>query len=145
MAKKNKLITLFASTFLAQSIIAIEIEEYAAIEVYGIYEVYECSIDTIYALGQGESTDLHGGKLIITVTNEEVDVKSNRKGVDSGLLRLVVRTEVEIVAINESMQFTYQIYANKFSFTTGNGSSRFRGGVGHAGRQLLTYGSCTES
>jgi hypothetical protein len=144
MTNKNKLIILFATLFLTYSLYAVEVEEYAAIEVYGIYEVYECSIDTIYAMGHGESTDLHGGKLVITVTNDEVDVKSDRKGVDSGLLRLVVRTEVEIVAINETMQFTYQIYANKYSFTTGNGDSRFRGGVGHAGRQLLVYGPCKD-
>ncbi len=95
MTNKNKLIILFATLFLTHSIYAVEVEEYAAIEVYGIYEVYECSIDTIYAMGHGESTDLHGGKLVITVTNDEVDVQSDRKGVDSGLLRLVVEQKLK--------------------------------------------------
>jgi hypothetical protein len=140
---KSKLIALFATLFLTHNICAIE--EFEVIEVYGIHEVYNCTIDKTYTVGTGRSSDKRGGKLLITITNENVDIKSSRDSVNSGNLRLIVRTEVEIVAINDSMQFSYSVHSNKFSYATGNGQSKFRGGVGHIGKQVLTSGTCAET
>ncbi len=136
---------LFITFFLAQHIRAAEIEVFEDVEVYGIYEAYECNIDNVYITGSGRSTDRRGGKLRVTITNEDVEIISDIGNVDSGSLTLVVKSEVEIIAINETMQFTYGVMSHKFSFATGNGQSKFRGGVGHVGEQVMTSGICTDS
>ncbi len=120
-------------------------EELEAVEVYGIYEVYNCIVDSTYVVGTGKSSDARGGQLLITITNDVVDIKSSREDLPYESLNLIVKSEVEIVAINKSMQFTYQVMANKFSFMTGNGKSKFRSGTGHLGSQMLTYGSCNKN
>jgi hypothetical protein len=145
MIKKSTLIVLFAAFFQAHNISADEVEVLEEIEVYGIYEVYECTIDNIYITGSGRSTDRRGGKLLITITNEDVEIKSDIGDVDSGSLTLVAKSEVEIIAISKTMQFTYGVNSHKFSFATGNGKSKFRGGVGHVGGQVMTSGSCKDS
>ncbi|GEM_PF-594807 len=145
MINKSTLIVLFAALFLACNIYAAEIEVLEDVEVYGIYEAYECNIDKVYITGSGRSTDRRGGKLRVTITNEDVEVKSDIGNVDSGSLRLIVKTEVEIIAISESMQFTYGVKSHKFSFATGNGQSKFRGGVGHIGEQVMTSGTCVDN
>lgn len=142
MIYKSTLIVLFASLFLTHNIFANDVEVLEEIEVYGIYEAYECTIENIYITGSGRSTDMRGGKLLITITNEDVDIKSDIGNVESGNLKLVVKSEVEIIAINKTMQFNYGVMSNKFSFNTGNGQSKFRGGVGHVGKQVRVTGTC---
>jgi len=142
MRNKSTLITLFASLFLTHNVCADEVEVLEEMEVYGIYEAYECSIEKIYITGSGRSTDRRGGKLHVTITNEDVEIKSDVGNVDSGNLTLVVKSEVEIIAISKTMQFTYGVMSHKFSFATGNGQSKFRGGVGHVGEQVMTSGTC---
>ena len=145
MIKIIPLIVLFASLFLAKNICAEEVEVFEDVEVYGIYEAYECTIDNVYVTGSGRSTDRRGGKLRVTITNEDVEIKSDIGNVDSGSLRLIVKSEHEIIAISKTMQFTYGVNSHKFSFATGNGQSKFRGGVGHVGEQVMTSGTCADS
>ena len=145
MVKKCKLPTFLTSLFLAYPLYAEEIEILDDYEVIGIYEVYECSIDNVYDMGNGKSTDRRGGTILVTIVNKDVEIKSNTPELRDGSLKLVVRSDIEIVAINRSMQFTYGVQSNKFNFTTGNGASKFRSGRGHIGKQKLTYGKCTQS
>ncbi|GJM05134.1 MAG: hypothetical protein DHS20C09_11250 [marine bacterium B5-7] len=145
MIKKSTLIVLFIALFLTHNVYAGEVEVFEDVEVYGIYEAYECSIEKVYITGSGRSTDRRGGKLRVTITNEDVEIKSDIGNVDSGSLTLVVKSEVEIIAISETMQFTYGVMSHKFSFATGNGKSKFRGGVGHIGKQVMTSGTCIDS
>lgn len=145
MININTLIVLFTSLFLTHQICADEVEVFEDVEVYGIYEAYECTIDNVYVTGSGRSTDRRGGKLRVTITNEDVEIKSDIGNVDSGSLRLIVKSEHEIIAISNTMQFTYGVMSHKFSFATGNGKSKFRGGVGHVGEQIMTSGTCADS
>ncbi len=145
MIKMSTLTVLFAYLLLVQNIRAEEVEILEDVEVYGIYEGYECTIDNIYITGSGRSTDRRGGKLHVTITNEDVEIKSDVGNVDSGSLTLVVKSEYEIIAISKTMQFTYGVMSHKFSFETGNGHSKFRGGVGHVGEQVMTSGTCKDS
>ena len=140
--KKPALILLFISLLPIHNISANENDVY---EVYGRYEEYNCTIDLTYKMGQGGTSEKRGGRLVITITNENVEIVSSRSrdSVASGNLRLVARSEVEIIAINETMQFSYQVKSHKFSFTTGNGKSGFKSGVGHVGKQVMTQGTCT--
>jgi len=145
MTKVITLTALFASFYLAQNIYADEVEIFEDVEVYGIYEAYECTIDNVYVTGSGRSTDRRGGKLRVTITNEDVEIKSGIGNIDSGSLKLIVKSEHEIIAISKTMQFTYGVMSHKFSFATGNGQSKFRGGVGHVGEQVMTSGTCADS
>lgn len=145
MINKSILLLLFASLSLTQNVFANDdVEVFDDLEVYGIYEAYECIIDNIYITGTGESSDQRGGKLLITITNKDVDITSDGSNIESGHLTLVAKTEVEIIAINKTMQLNYRVMSNKFSFNTGNGQSRFKSGVGHAGAQLRAMGTCKE-
>ncbi len=145
MTKISVFIVLFAPLLLAQNICAEEVEVFEEVEVYGIYEAYECTIDNVYVTGSGRSTDRRGGKLRVTITNEDVEIKSGIGNIDSGSLKLIVKSEHEIIAISKTMQFTYGVMTHKFSFATGNGQSKFRGGVGHVGEQIMTSGTCADS
>ncbi len=144
MINKSTLFVLLASLTLTQNIFANGVEVFDDLEVYGIYEAYECIIDDIYFTGSGSSTDRHGGKLLITITNEGVEITSDVASVQSGNLTLVTKTEVEIIALNKTMLLNYRVMSNEFSYNTGNGKSRFRGGVGHAGGQVRAMGTCKE-
>ena len=143
--KKCKLLILVTSLFLAHPLCAKEIETLDRLEIVGIYEGYECNIDNVYEMGRGESTTRKGGTILVTIIGKDVEIKSNTSELSGGNLNLVVRSDVEIVAINKAMQFTYSVKSNKFNFTTGNGESRFRSGRGHAGKQKLTSGNCIKS
>lgn len=145
MVKKCKLLILLTSLFLTYPLCAEEIEILDNLQIIGIYEAYECSIDTVYEMGRGESTTRKGGSILVTIINKDVEITSNTSELSGGNLTLVVRSGVEIVAINKSMQFTYSVQSNKFNFTTGNGESRFRSNRGHIGKQKLTYGKCVKS
>jgi hypothetical protein len=145
MVKKCKSLTLLTLLFLAYPLCAKEIETLERLEVVGIYEGYECGIDTVYALGRGESTTRKGGSILVTIIGKEVEIKSNTQELTGGNLKLVIRSDVEIVAVNSSMQFTYGVQSNKFNLTTGNGGSKFRSDRGHLGKQKLTYGKCTKT
>jgi hypothetical protein len=145
MINISTLIVLFTSLFLTLQICADEVEVFEDVEVYGIYEAYECTIENVYVTGSGRSTDRRGGKLRVTITNEDVEIKSDIGNVDSGSLKLIVKSEHEIIAISKTMQFTYGVNSHKFSFATGNGQSKFRGGVGHVGEQVMTSGTCADS
>jgi hypothetical protein len=145
MVKKCKSPALLTLLFLAYPLCAEEAEVLDDYEVFGIYEAYECSIDTVYDMGRGESTNRKGGTILVTIINNDVEIKSNTPELTGGDLKLVIRSNVEIIAINKTMQFTYSVQSNKFNFTTGNGVSKFRSDRGHLGKQKLTYGKCTKT
>ena len=139
------LIILLLSLYQTHHIYADEVEVFEEVEIYGIYEAYECAIDKTYITGSGRSTDIRGGKLRITITNEDVEIKSDIGNVDSGSLTLIIKSEQEIIARSDSMMFIYGVNSHKFSFDTGNGQSKFRGGVGHVGKQIRIEGTCKDS
>lgn len=145
MERKVKLALLFTSFFLTSLVFAEKVEVFEEYEVLGIFEEYECTINNVYDTGSGQSTDRKGGTLKVTIINKDVEIRSSGSELSDGSLKLVVRSDFEIIAVNNSMQFTYKVQANKFNFTTGNGQSKFRSGVGHIGTQRLTYGSCTRA
>ncbi|MBT5430001.1 MAG: hypothetical protein HOK89_08780 [Rhodospirillaceae bacterium] len=145
MMKINTLIILLLSLYQAHHIHADEIEVFEEVEIYGIYEAYDCTIEKTYITGSGRSTDIRGGKLRITITNEDVEINSVLGNVDSGSLTLLVKSEQEIIARSDSMMFIYGVNSHKFSFDTGNGQSKFRGGVGHVGKQIRIEGTCIDS
>ena len=104
--------------------------------------IYDCTIDNIYTMGTGKSSDEEVGQLRVTMTGNTVEINSNVELVESGNLRLLVNTDIEIVAINPTMQFSYAVHSNEFSFTTGNGHSEFKSGEGHVGNQMRVSGFC---
>jgi hypothetical protein len=131
--KKSKTFVLFLSLFLTHNIYANE------------KGLYTCTVDNFYTMGDGMSSDEDVGELLVTIDDDDVEIQSDVEGIDSSNLKLVVNTDIEIVAINESMQYSYSVSSNKFSLTTGIGQSDFKKGVGHIGEQMLVYGKCTKN
>lgn len=131
--EKGKFVVLFVSLFLTNTIYANE------------GKMYTCIVDNVYTMGDGMSSEKDGRKLLVTINDNNVVINSDIEGIDSGDLRLLVRSDIEIVAINKTMQYSYSLTSNKFSLTTGIGKSKFKPGVGHYGDQMLVYGLCTNN
>lgn len=109
---------------------------------------YICTTDSVYVMADGMSSDEYEEEdhqqLVVKINANDVKIESGVEGIESGDLRLIVNTDIEIVAINKSMQYSYSVTSKKFSLTTGIGKSGFKAGVGHYGNQMLVYGTCTE-
>ena len=128
-------IVLFISLFLTNSIYANE------------KEVYDCTIDSIYQVSSARSVKTDGGKFLITVNNNDMVIQSNASELPGAHnLKLDVKSDIQIVGINDTMLYTYKTSTSAFTLNTGIGPSSFsQAGGGHTGRQMRFAGLCTKS
>jgi hypothetical protein len=133
--KTKMLIVLLISLFLTTSIYANE------------KEVYDCTVDSVYKVSSARSVKTDGGTFLITVNDNDMVIESNASELEGAHnLKLDVKSDNQIVGINDTMLYTYRVSTNAFTLNTGIGPSSFnQSGGGHTGRQMRFAGLCTKS
>lgn len=132
--KKSRLIILLIPLFLTQNIYANE------------KKLYECTTNSVYDMASSKSLTFDGvGETQVTVDGNSVVIKTNVKDFSGTYnLKLSAISDLEIIAVNDSVSFIYSRTSHKFSLITGIGYSGFRPGIGHVGDQMLMAGLCTK-
>lgn len=110
-------------------------------------EMYLCTYDSIYKVYAASSVETKGGKLLVSFDEGNMIIESQSAEIPGTyILKLRIKTNLQIFARTKSKQFIYNTNSNTFVFNTGIGPSGFNiAQGGHTGRQMRASGTCART
>ena len=110
-------------------------------------EMYLCTYDSIYKVYAASSVETKGGKLLVSFDEGNMIIESKSAEIPGTyILKLRIKTNLQIFARTKSKQFIYNANSHTFVFNTGIGPSGFNiSQGGHTGRQMRASGTCVRT
>ncbi len=110
-------------------------------------ETYLCTYDSIYKVYAASSVETKGGKLLVSFDEGNMIIESQSAEIPGTyILKLRIKTNLQIFARTKSKQFIYNTNSHTFVFNTGIGPSGFNiSQGGHTGRQMRASGTCART
>ena len=110
-------------------------------------EMYLCTYDSIYKVYAASSVETKGGKLLVSFDEGNMIIESKSAEIPGTyILKLRIKTNLQIFARTKSKQFIYNTNSHTFVFNTGIGPSGFNiSQGGHTGRQMRASGTCVRT
>ena len=110
-------------------------------------EMYLCTYDSIYKVYAASSVETKGGKLLVSFDKGNMIIESQSAEIPGTyILKLRIKTNLQIFARTKSKQFIYNVNSHTFIFNTGIGPSGFNVAQGgHTGRQMRASGTCVKT
>ena len=89
-------------------------------------EMYLCTYDSIYKVYAASSVETKGGKLLVSFDQGNLIIESQSAEIPGTyILKLRIKTNLQIFARTKSKQFIYNTNSHTFVFNTGIGPSGF--------------------